>query len=90
MYDGQHEPIIGIEISWSRPRSTGIGGLQARQKKAADYARKIGPTAVPMRERGLSLHQIAVALVEQGIWTRRGAAWTASSVRIMLQNFDAT
>lgn len=89
MFDGEYPITPDVEISWSRPPAIGVAGLQARRRKAADHARKVGPIAADLRKRGLSLRQIAAALVNQGVRTRRDAAWTAASVRALLQTFEA-
>jgi len=41
-----------------------------------------------LRDQGLSLRQIAAALTKEGIPTRRGGAWYASTVRAVLRRMD--
>lgn len=89
MFDVECALVPDLKISWARPPTIGVAGLQARRKKAADYTREVGPVAAVMRGQGLSLRQVALELVEQGIRTRRGAAWTAASMSALLQTFDA-
>lgn len=67
------------------PDRPGARALQARQKLAAAFAATVGPIAASMRAEGCTLHHIALSLVASGIRTRRGAAWTAASVRALLQ-----
>ncbi len=67
------------------PVPDGAKGLKTRQARAATFAGEVGPIAAAMRAEGRSLRQIAAALVERGVHTRRGADWTAASVRTLLQ-----
>jgi DNA invertase Pin-like site-specific DNA recombinase len=53
-------------------------------RKADDFAADVGPMVAVMRQRGLSLRQIAVELVAQGVRTPRGGNWTATAVRNVL------
>ncbi len=61
-----------------------LAGLRARQDKAAAYAREVGPIAAALRAEGASLRQVAAALMDRGIQTPRGKAWTATGVRTLL------
>lgn len=70
------------------PVPDGASGLQARQDRAAAFAGEVAPIAAAMRAEGRSLRQIAASLIERGIHTRRGADWTAASVRTLLQTAE--
>ena len=59
-------------------------GQAARIAKADAYASDVGPIAAGLRDEGMSLRQVAAALVDQGIRTPRGGAWTAAAVRSVL------
>jgi DNA invertase Pin-like site-specific DNA recombinase len=56
------------------------GGVRA----AEAYAQRVGPMAQAMRERGLTLAQIASEMASQGVRTQRGGAWTPMAVRNLL------
>lgn len=60
-------------------------GTAALQAAADAFAADVGPIAAALRDQGKSLRQIAAALVEQGIRTARGGAWTATAVKNVLE-----
>ncbi len=57
---------------------------EARRRSAAEYADTVGPTIEAAHAEGLSLRQIAARMIERGIKTPKGGAWTAASVRAVL------
>ena len=59
-------------------------GSAAKRAEADAFAARVLPTVSAMQATGLSLHQIAAGLTEQGIMTPRGGAWTATAVRRVL------
>jgi DNA invertase Pin-like site-specific DNA recombinase len=59
-------------------------GAAANKAKAEVFAAKLAPTLTEMRQRGLSLRQIASELTVQGIETAQGGQWTAAAVRAVL------
>jgi len=87
-------PVGGVHSGQGQTRDGGdwtggpkIGsesGTRALQKRADDFAAAVGPVAAEMREKGLSLRQIAGELAFRGIMTPRGGAWTAAAVRNVL------
>ena len=60
-------------------------GTAALMARADAFAADVGPIAASLRDRGMSLRQIAAALVEQGIRTARGGEWTATAVKNLLE-----
>jgi DNA invertase Pin-like site-specific DNA recombinase len=60
-------------------------GAAAVTAKANAFAADIGPIASGLRDAGLSLRQIAAALVERGIKTPRGGNWSATAVKNLLE-----
>jgi len=57
----------------------------AAQRAVADaFAARLAPDLAEMRERKLSLHQMAAELTANGKDTPRGGKWTATSVRNVL------
>ena len=56
-------------------------GAAANRAKANAFAVDVGPMMRAMRDRGLSLGQIAAELAKEGIQTARGGQWTAAAVR---------
>lgn len=67
------------------PKVDTAQGTAAIQAKADAFAADVGPIAAAMRAQGKSLREIAGALVEQGIKTARGGAWTATAVKNLLE-----
>ena len=59
-------------------------GNDANRAKADAFAADVGPMTRAMRDRGLSLRQIAAELTKEGIRTARGGLWTAAAVRSVL------
>lgn len=52
---------------------------------AQEFAQKHWPAINRMKKNGNSLNQIAMTLNDQGIPTRRGGAWTATTVRNLIK-----
>jgi DNA invertase Pin-like site-specific DNA recombinase len=65
-------------------------GTQALEDRARAFADGVGPMIAEMRERGLSLRQIAAAMAARGIRTSRGGAWSADVVRQVLIRNDSS
>lgn len=61
-------------------RVDGRLGVAARQKAAAAFAARVAPMVAGMRQRGLSLRQIAVELRAQHVSAPSGGTWTATAV----------
>lgn len=60
-------------------------GTAALMARADSFAADVGPIAAAMRDRGMSLRQIAAELMAQGMKTARGGdTWTADGVRSLL------
>lgn len=59
-------------------------GAAANRANADEYAAKLAPILAGLKERGLSLRQMAGELAEQGIQTPRHGRWTAAGVRSLL------
>lgn len=57
---------------------------EARRRTAAEYADTVGPVIESAHAEGLSLRQIAARMVERGIRTPKGGAWSAGAVRAVL------
>jgi DNA invertase Pin-like site-specific DNA recombinase len=80
-------------LAAAKARGTKLGGergsLQARldaaQADADAFASKVRSILQPMQERGDSLRQMAAALNEAGVSTRRGSEWQAMSVKRVLE-----
>jgi DNA invertase Pin-like site-specific DNA recombinase len=65
-------------------------GMAANQARADAFAGRLAPTLVGMRQRGLSLHQMAAELSSNGILTPAGGcSWTATAVRRVLARLPA-
>jgi Recombinase len=62
-----------------------VAGRAALQRNADAFAAKVKPMVAELRGQGLSLRQIASALAERGISTRRGGPWTAPAVLAVLK-----
>jgi DNA invertase Pin-like site-specific DNA recombinase len=76
-----------------RRRGAQLGGAAAAKvhsKRANEAYRDVAPMAIRLREEGHSLRQIARVLNEEGIPTRRGRQWNASSVRNVVNRFSST
>lgn len=57
--------------------------------KAQSWAQSHLPAILRMKKNGISLNQIALTLNDQGIPTRRGGTWTATTVRNLLKRCEA-
>ena len=64
-------------------------GAAANRAKAEAFAAKLAPLVTEMRQRGLSLRQIAAELTAQGVETAQGGQWTAAAVRLVLLRLPA-
>jgi DNA invertase Pin-like site-specific DNA recombinase len=65
-------------------------GVAARQDAARAFAQSVAPIVVPLRQAGLSLAQIAAALIERGVQTATGGTmWTPSGVSRVLAKVAA-
>jgi DNA invertase Pin-like site-specific DNA recombinase len=62
------------------PKVDGQLGAEANKRQAKAFAAKLAPVMAEMQSRGLTLHQMAAELTEQGIRTPRGGQWSACSV----------
>jgi hypothetical protein len=58
--------------------------LAALVRKADDFAARVGPTALALRQSGMSLAAIAAELTAQHISTPCGGTWNATAVRSLL------
>lgn len=72
------------------PVVDGRQGGEAMRRKADDFAAAVGPMVQEMRWAGASLREIARDLTEKGIQTPRGARWTASAVRGLLERVSTS
>ena len=59
-------------------------GAVAMRSKADAFATRLAPLMADMKQRGLSLHQMAAELSANSIRTARGGSWTATTVRRVL------
>jgi DNA invertase Pin-like site-specific DNA recombinase len=59
-------------------------GAVAMRSKADAFATRLAPLMADMKQRGLSLHQMAAELRANSIETARGGSWTATTVRRVL------
>ena len=66
------------------PVVNGALGVQARQEKAAAYAKEVRPVVREMRDAGKSLRSIADELQARRVKTPRGGRWTAKAVMGLL------
>jgi hypothetical protein len=60
-----------------------LGG-KAVAEAANAFAGRVGPMMRAMKDQGMSLRQIAAAMVPRGIHTARGGEWTATAVKNVL------
>jgi DNA invertase Pin-like site-specific DNA recombinase len=75
-----------------RRRGAVLGGAAAAQvhtRQADEAYRDVAPMAIRLHQDGRSLRQIADALNQEGIPTRRGRNWGASTVRNLLNRFSS-
>lgn len=73
-----------------RRRGAKLGGAAAAKvhsERANEAYRDVAPMAIRLREEGHSLRQIAGILNAEGIPTRRGRQWNASTVRNVVNRF---
>lgn len=76
----------------AKARGVQLGGLrdatgkrnEAVQENAKAFAEKLRPVLEPMKAQGLSLPRIAEGLMQAGIGTARGGAWTPMQVKRVL------
>jgi DNA invertase Pin-like site-specific DNA recombinase len=66
------------------PKPDSAVGRAANAAKAAEYARNVSPIVTELRNRGLSLRQIAGEMTTRGIMTPRRGVWTAAAVSKLL------
>jgi DNA invertase Pin-like site-specific DNA recombinase len=66
-------------------RLGGEAGGKAVAEAADSFAARVAPIANGLRDKGLSLRQIAAELASLGICTARGGAWTATAVKNVLE-----
>lgn len=66
------------------PVPDGMLGAIANRKAADDFAARVLPVILPLREAGVGLQEIARRLMDQGVVTVRGGAWDATRVRNLL------
>jgi DNA invertase Pin-like site-specific DNA recombinase len=66
------------------PKVNSAAGNAAQRVKADAFAADLSDIVKPMQADGMSLRQIADALMQRGIRTRRDGAWTAQAVKNLL------
>jgi len=66
------------------PKVDAAAGRAALQDRADAFAARVRPMAAELRDRGLSLREIAAELTTRGVRTARGGQWTAAAVRSVL------
>jgi DNA invertase Pin-like site-specific DNA recombinase len=66
------------------PPNGQLGGARRRAKADAFATRVAAPTLAEMRQRGVSLHQMAAEVSARSIPAPGGGAWTATAVRRVL------
>ena len=67
------------------PKVDGQLGAYANSKQAEEFAATLAPIMGELRDRGLTLREMAAELAAQGIRTPRGGQWSACAVRNVLQ-----
>jgi DNA invertase Pin-like site-specific DNA recombinase len=83
-------------LAAAKARGTKLGGFRgvkvdsaagraAQTERSVEFAQRVLPVILPMRDRGDSLRTIASALTAQGVMTARGGAWTAAAVSEVLK-----
>lgn len=65
-------------------------GLQARQRKAQEFALRMYGPIIKMKAEGLSLRAIARQLNEEGTATARKGSWSAMSVKNVIKQAEGT
>jgi DNA invertase Pin-like site-specific DNA recombinase len=81
----------GKKLGGLRPKAKApdwFAGGAATAAKADAHAKRLEPILRELQTDGLSLHQIAARMVEMGVATPRGGAWTATAVRRALARID--
>lgn len=81
----------------AKARGTKLGGLRPGTEKrnaatkniAEEHAAKLAPIIQPLRASGATLQAIAAALNTSGQPTQRGAPWSPTTVRAVLQRLSA-
>lgn len=68
----------------------GAAAAKAHSRRADEAYRDVAPLALRLREDGKSLRQIARILNDEGIPTRGGRQWNASSVRNVVNRFSSS
>lgn len=81
-------------VKLGRPKGADMGkAVEAatvkRMNEAQAWAEAHGPAIMRMSKNGMNTNQIAMTLNEQGISTRRGGKWTATSVKRVLARCGA-
>ena len=78
--------VRGVKLGGWRggPKVASAVGVEARQKKADQFAAAVGPVASALQSQGLTLRQIAAGLAERHIRTPHDRQWTAAAVRNLL------
>lgn len=76
-------------VKLGRPKGADMGkaveaSVKKRMTDAQTWAESHGP-AIARMAKNMSLNQVAITLNEQGIPTRRGGKWTATTVRNLLK-----
>ena len=82
----------GVKLGGKRPQHKNVDpklGRAALVQASDDFAACVGPVIADLRGQGLSLRQIVAELDKRGIRTMRGGAWTAATVRNVLQRVEA-
>lgn len=76
----------GIKLGWANTSRSDLqratmASVEARMEAADRRAENVRPIIQDLRDRGLTLKQVADALNARGIPTARGGAWHTSTVR---------
>jgi len=82
----------GVKLGGIRPKHKNVDGqlgTAALVQASDDFAACVGPVIAELRSAGLSPRQIVAELDRRGIRTVRGGAWTAATVRNVLQRIGA-
>jgi len=82
----------GVKLGGKRAQHKNVDpklGRAALVQASDDFAACVGPVVTELRDSGLSLRQIVAELDKRGIRTMRGGAWTAATVRNVLQRVEA-
>ena len=74
-------------MSHSPSQKTRNAGANLIRAKADEFAARVGPTAQALRDQGLSLNKVAIALTEAGIRPARSSQWDTRSVRNVLTRY---